>query len=73
MRHSRSMRILGHAVRVALFVLATVAAIRFLLDSVGVRGWDPKAFFALLLVTGALALLWRSALDLRKAVRRRKA
>ena len=69
------MRLVGHSVRLALFVLAGVLAIRYFLDSLEGGGWSPRAMFAFLLVTGAVSLVWRATLDLRKVrhPRRRKA
>lgn len=66
----RSTRLLGHAVAFVLFTLAGVATLRFLLDALRSEGMGPGALFGFLLVTGALALIWRSALGLRDAYRR---
>ena len=73
MSRSRSIRLVGHGVRLALFILAGVAAGRFFLDTLGSRGWGPGTFFGLLLVTGTLSLIWRASLDLRKLLRRKRA
>lgn len=70
MARKRSIRVVGHAVRLALFVLAVVYAGRFLVGTLDSRGWSPAAFFGLLLVAGALSLVWRGTLDLRKALHR---
>lgn len=70
MLRSRSVRAIGQGVLLALFLAFSYAAVRFLLDTLGSRGWGPGALFALLLVAGALSLVWRATLDFRKAVRR---
>ena len=71
---SRKMRLVGHSIRLALFLLAGVMAVRYFLDALETGGWTPRAMFAFLLVTGAVSLIWRATLDLRKAhSRRRKA
>ena len=73
MPRSRSVRAAGHVVRLALFALLLTGALRFFLGTVDARGWSPAALFALLLLTGAASLTWRSALDLRRALRRLRA
>lgn len=67
---TRLLRTGGHALRLVVFVLAGILAVRFVIDTVTFRGWSPGAFFGLLLVTGAIALVWRATIDLRKSVRR---
>lgn len=67
---SRTTRAALETVRFAAFLVLAVAAVRGLLGVVASRGWGPGAFFWLLLVTGAVALTWRAALELRKRVRR---
>lgn len=69
---SRSLRLAGHVVRVTLFVLVGIMAVRFFTDALSSDGWAPRTFFALLLLTGAVSLVWRSALDLVKVARRRR-
>ena len=73
MARSRLLRTAGHGIRLALFLLAGVAAVRFFLDVLTVRGWGPGAFFGLLLITGAVSLVWRATVDFRKSVRRLRA
>lgn len=70
MIRKRTLRVVGHGIRLALFLLATVATVRFFLRTLETRGWSPGAFFGLLLVTGAVSLVWRGTLDLRKAIHR---
>jgi hypothetical protein len=70
MFHKRHRRVAGHIALLALFVIAGVAALRFFFGTVGTIGWSPAAVFALLLVAGVIALVWRSVIDLRRAVRR---
>jgi hypothetical protein len=70
MRHSRILRLVGHALLLVLFALATYGAARFLLGTVASRGFDPGALFGLLLVLGAASLAWRSAGNVRRAYRR---
>ena len=70
---SRSVRLAGRAVRLALFALFGVFAVRFFSDALLSEGWTPRTFFALLLLTGALSLVWRATLDLARASRRRRA
>jgi hypothetical protein len=72
-RRSRSVRLLGHLVRLTLFALAGIAALRFFSGVLLTEGWTPRTFFALLLLTGALSLVWRATLDLARASRRRRA
>ena len=69
---SRTRRVVGHSVRLALFLAIGVLAVRYFLDSLSAGGWTPRAMFAFLLVTGAASLVWRAALDLRKARSRRR-
>ena len=64
------LRAIGHAVRLALFLLATVATVRFFLRTLETRGWSPGALFGLLLVLGTVSLVWRGAVGLRKAIHR---
>lgn len=66
----RKLRAVGHAARLVLFAVLVFYAFRFFTDTVSMRGWGPGAFFGLLLITGALALVWRATIDFRKAVRR---
>jgi hypothetical protein len=70
MRHSRILRLAGHAVLLVLFVLATYGAVRFFLGTVTARGFDPGALFGLLLVLGTISLVWRSVGNVRRAYRR---
>jgi hypothetical protein len=67
---SRSVRTAGHAVLFLLFILASYAALRFLLDAVATDGWGPAALFGLLLLSGALSLTWRAATRLRRRLAR---
>lgn len=69
---SRSLRLFGHAVRVVLFAIVGVMSVRFFSDALRSDGWAPRTFFALLLLTGAVSLLWRAALDFAKVARRRR-
>lgn len=66
----RSVRLLGNAVRFALFILVGIAAGRFFLQAISVEGWSPRTFFGLLLITGGIGLTWRAFVDLRRSVRR---
>lgn len=66
----RSVRLSGHLLLFALLVLAAIAAVRFFWGALEVEGWTPRTFFALLLLTGAIALVWREALTVRKAAKR---
>ena len=66
---SRSVRFAGKAARLALFVLFGVFAIRFFSDALFSEGWTPRTFFALLVLTGAISLVWRAALDVAKVAR----
>ena len=70
---ARSARLIKHVVKLALFVAIGALAVRFFSETVLVEGWTPRAFFALLLLTGAVSLVWRSALDVARAARRLKA
>jgi len=70
MLHKRHFRVLVHAALIALFLYAGVAALRFLLSTLNTVGWSPGAFLGLLLLAGVIALIWRTAVDLRRAVRR---
>ena len=70
MARSRAARLVGPCVRLALFAIATIAAVRFLYGTVASRGWGPGALFGLLLIAGGIALVWRATLDLRKALGR---
>ena len=70
---SRSRRLLKHALKLTLFGAAGVLALRFFYETLFAEGWTPRAFFALLLLTGALSLVWRSALDVARAARRGRA
>ena len=70
MYRARTIRVAGNALRLALFVAAIYAAGRFFVDAVRTQGMSPGAVFGLLLVTGAIGLTWRSALDLRRSIRR---
>jgi len=70
MVRSRKVRAAGNGLRLLLFIVATYAALRFLLASVASDGWGPAALFGLLLVAGALSLVWRSLTDLRKSIHR---
>ena len=69
---SRPLRLFGHVVRLTLFILVGVMAARFFSEALSTDGWAPRTFFALLLLTGAMSLVWRSALDLVKVARRRR-
>ena len=73
MSRTRQMRVIGHAVRLTLFVIVGWFALRFFFDTVSMRGWGPGAFFGILVVTGAISLVWRGTLDFRKALRRLRA
>lgn len=66
----RHLRLIGTAVRLALFAFVGIMAVRYFVGIVARQGWGPAAFFGLLLSTGALALVWHASVDLRKAVRR---
>ena len=70
MLRPRLLRAIGHGVRLALFILFGVWAARFLLGTVTIQGWTPGAFFGVLLLTGAVLLVWRATIDLRTAVKR---
>ncbi|CAN5702696.1 hypothetical protein BH23GEM6_BH23GEM6_19030 [soil metagenome] len=70
MVRSRKVRAAGNGLRLLLFVVATYAALRFLLASVSSDGWGPAALFGVLLVAGASSLVWRSLADLRKSIQR---
>ncbi|MQA92699.1 MAG: hypothetical protein GEU90_21160 [Gemmatimonas sp.] len=70
MLHKRHRRVVGHVVLLALFLLVGLAVLRFLLGILDTIGWSPDAVFALLLFAGVVALVWRSVIDLRRAVRR---
>ncbi|HUE96079.1 MAG TPA: hypothetical protein VMN39_05440 [Longimicrobiaceae bacterium] len=73
MSRTRLLRAVGHAVRLLLFILVVLLAVRFFLDVVSMNGWGPGALFGLLLITGAISLVWRATIDFRKAVRRLRA
>lgn len=73
MPRARAVRLLGQTVRLSLFALAGVAAARFFWSALSSEGWTPRAFLGLLLVTGAVSLVWRGYLDFRKAYRRYRA
>ena len=70
MSRRRKLHIAGHTVRLVLFALATLAALRFVLRMLDRHEGGPAVVFGLLLLTGALSLVWRAVLDLRKAARR---
>jgi multisubunit Na+/H+ antiporter MnhE subunit len=67
---SRSLRLAGQAVRLALFAIFGVIAVRFFSDTLLDEGWTPRTFFALLVLTGAVSLVWRAALDVAKIARK---
>ena len=67
---SRSVRFAGQLVRLTIFALVGLAALRFFSDALFTEGWAPRTFFALLLLTGALSLVWRATLDFARAARR---
>ena len=73
MRARRSAKLFRHMVKLTLFAAAGAVAVRFFAGSLLVEGWTPRTFFALLLLTGAVSLVWRSALDVAKVARRMKA
>lgn len=66
----RSVRLTGHLLLLALFALAAVAALRFFWGALETEGWSPRTFFALLVLTGAVALVWRETLSTTKVARR---
>lgn len=70
MSRRRTLHLAGHTVRLLLFLVALLAAIRYLLGILEGHTEGPAVVFALLLLTGALALVWRAALDLRREARR---
>jgi hypothetical protein len=70
MPRSRKMRAMGSALRLLLFIVATYAAVRFLTRSIATDGMGPAAVFGLLLVAGAVSLVWRSATDFRRSLNR---
>jgi hypothetical protein len=63
-------RLLKNVLKLTLFVLFGVFAVRYFSGALLTEGWTPHTFFALLVLTGAVSLVWRSALDVAKAVRR---
>ena len=67
MLRPRLLRAIGHGIRLVLFILLGVWAIRFLLDIVTIQGWTPGAFFGVLVLTGSALLVWRATIDLRRA------
>jgi hypothetical protein len=67
---TRSRRLLYQSVKLALFLAAAAAALRFLRGALGEEGWSPRSFFGLFLLTGALSLVWRATLDVQEARRR---
>ena len=66
----RSVRLTGHLLLLALLALAAIAAVRFFWGSLDAEGWSPRTLFALLVLTGALALVWREALSAAKLARK---
>ena len=70
---ARSARLFKHLVKLVIFVAAGALAVRYFAGSLLVEGWTPRTFFALLLLTGAVSLVWRSALDVARAARRLRA
>lgn len=72
MPRKRTLRAAGHAVRLLLFLVAAYAAGRFLMGALRTDGWGPGALFGLLLVAGALSLVWRAGVDLRRQVQRQQ-
>jgi hypothetical protein len=69
---ARSAHLFKHMVKLALFVAAGAMAVRYFVGTLLAEGWTPQAFFALLVLTGAVSLVWRSALDVAKVARRLK-
>ena len=67
---SRSVRLAGKAVRLVLFAIFGVFAVRFFSDALLSEGWTPRTFFALLVLTGAVSLVWRAALDVAKIAKK---
>ena len=67
---ARSAHLFKHMVKLALFLAVGAVAVRYFVETLLVEGWTPHTFFALLLLTGALSLVWRSALDVAKVGRR---
>ena len=67
---SRSVRLAARAVRLTLFAIFGVLAVRFFTDALFTEGWTPRTFFALLVLTGAISLVWRAALDVAKVARK---
>jgi hypothetical protein len=67
---TRPVRLAGKAVRLTLFALLGVVAVRFFTDALLTEGWTPRTFFALLLLTGAVSLVWRAALDVAKIAKK---
>lgn len=67
---SRPARLAGKAFRLTLYTLLGVVAVRFFADALLTEGWTPRTFFALLLLTGALSLVWRAALDVAKVAKK---
>jgi hypothetical protein len=70
MARKRVTRILGPGVRFALLLLFGAWALRFLFGTLSAEGAGPATVFAVLVLAGAAALLWRATLDMRRAVRR---
>jgi hypothetical protein len=70
---SRSVKLLGHLVRLTLFAVMAYGATRYFTGTLLDEGWRPPTFFALLVLTGALSLVWRAALDVAKIARRMRA
>ena len=69
---ARSAHLFKHMVKLAVFVMAGAVALRYFVGTLLVEGWTPQTFFALLVLTGAVSLVWRSALDVAKVARRLK-
>ena len=67
---SRPARLAGKAFRLTLYAIVGVLAVRFFADSLLSEGWTPRTFFALLLLTGAVSLVWRAALDVAKIAKK---
>ena len=70
MRGRSRRKLLKNVLKLTLFAVVGALAVRFFSETLLTEGWTPRTFFALLLLTGAVSLLWRSALDVAKAARR---
>ncbi len=70
MPRRRVIRVVTRSILLALFIVLAMFAARYLVATVSEQGWRPAAVFGLLLLIGAIGIVWRSALDLRAAIRK---